>query len=220
MISFFNVQGTTADAVRAAIIPVDEAIRQSEVKWGVGRLERLVSPTTLESYHRGWTRWRAATESGDIAAVREVGPKMIAAISYMGREAEAAGASPLSVVTWEALMPDGRILIIVKTTAEASEVGRVAGLGRDADLPPDLARVVQLQQAGRELVIYSIGEIARVLQSLELVNCIKTTWPGAIVTRGAITGENDASDWATSDPIRQIIETPLENFAPKKRSVA
>lgn len=197
------------DALMAALVPVDEAFRRAEAKWGVGRLERLVSPATLQSYHRGWVQWRKAIESYDTPAVQSLGPKMIKALAFMDKEADAAGAARLSVETWEALLEGGRVLVIVKTMAAASQIGRAAGLGLDAELPPDLARVVQHQREGREIVVWTMGELARVLPRFDLVQTIKRTWPGATVTSGPVTGENDAHDWATSDPIRAIIEEPV-----------
>ena len=42
-----------ADRFRMALIPVDQAFFASETKWGVGRLERIVSLSTLQAYRRG-----------------------------------------------------------------------------------------------------------------------------------------------------------------------
>jgi hypothetical protein len=194
------------DAMMAAITPVDEAFRRIEMKYGVGRLERLVSSATLEAYRRGWLKWREAIEGHDTPAAQSLGPKMIAALRFMEKEADAAGAEPLSVETWEAVMADGRVLVVVKTTAEASEVGRAAKLGLDAELPPDLTRILEHQRAGREVVVWTMGELARVLPTFDMIGQIKRTWPGAVITSGPVTGENDASDWATGNPVRAIIE--------------
>ena len=43
------------DRFRRAMIPVDQAFWESEQRFGIGRLERLVSPATLAAYQRGWT---------------------------------------------------------------------------------------------------------------------------------------------------------------------
>jgi hypothetical protein len=194
------------DAIMAGLAPVDLAFRQMETKWGVGRLECLVSPPTLESYRRGWVQWRQAIIDQSVAAVQHVGPKMVAALKYMDAEATKAGHRPLAVETWEARMEDGRVLVVVKTMAEGSAIARAAGLGLDANLPPDLTRVVQHQHDGRELVVWSMAELARVLPSLELVDTIKRTWPGATVTRGPVTREGDHADWASGDEVRAAIE--------------
>ena len=89
------------DRFRRALIPVDEAFWASEQRFGVGRLERLISPATLAAYQRGWTLYRAALEDGDGAALESVGPKMIRALEVtLGAEAEAAGHKPLAPETW------------------------------------------------------------------------------------------------------------------------
>lgn len=190
------------DALMAAIAPVDEAFRQSELRWGVDRLPRMVCSATLESYRRGWVLWRKAIEHGDAAAAQQVGPKMIAALAFMDAEATAAGQTLLAVETWEARMEDGRVLVIVRTNAEASAIAQAANLGVDAILPPDLASAVRHQQEGRELLVYTLGELVRILPTFDLVNQIKRTWPGATVIGGPVTRENDTGDWVRQDPAR------------------
>jgi hypothetical protein len=204
----------SVDSFVAALVPTDEAVRNSEIKWGCGRLERLVSPALLEAYRRGWALWRAAVESGDLPGVQSVGPKMIEMLRRMDADATASGAQPLSVDTWEADFGDGRVLVLCRTTAEASEVartlGRAVGLGLDAALPCDLLRLVEAQRAGRQIVVWTMGELARVLPEISFLNEIKATWPGATITSGPATGENDAHDWATKDPIRAVVEGVAE----------
>ena len=85
-------------AMALALAPVDQAFAGSEAKWGVGRLERLVSHATLTAYRRGWDRYRAALEANDHEAIAgDVGPKMIAALAYMDAEATRAGVQPISI---------------------------------------------------------------------------------------------------------------------------
>jgi hypothetical protein len=211
------------DAIMAALTPVDQRFRDVELYWGVGRLERLVGAATLQSYKRGWEQWRAAIESGDTYAVQSLGPKMIHALDFMDREAKAAGHKPLCADTWETMLPDGRVLCIVRTNAEAHRLARADKLGEDGTLPPDIASAIHHQRQGRELVIWTIGELARVLPTLDVVNEIKRTWPGAVITSGPHTGESDANDWATGDPLRAALEInpdPPSTRQPKKEPAA
>ena len=160
-----------ADQFRMALIPIDQAFFASEQTWGVGRLERLVSPATLAAYQRGWTLYRAALEDGDGAALETVGPKMIRALEVMGAEAEAAGHKPLAPETWEASLPDGRVMVVVRSQAEASAVAwasRAAdGLSYETTLPPDLAVTVRSQHEGRALVVLTLAEVGRLLTMAE-----------------------------------------------------
>ena len=159
------------DRFRRALIPVDEAFWASEQTWGVGRLERLVSPPTLAAYQRGWTLYRAALEDGDGAALEVIGPKMIRALEVMGAEAEAAGYKPLAPETWEASLPDGRVMVVVRSQAQASAVVRASraadGLSYETTLPPDLAVTVRSQHEGRALVVLTLAEVGRLLTMAE-----------------------------------------------------
>ena len=190
----------SADRLTAAMAPIDAAMFASEQRWGVARLERLVGTATLESYRRGWTAYRAAIESNDADAVEAIAPKMIAALAYMAREAEAAGHAPLSVERWEAPLEgdaEGRVLVIVRTQAEAHAIARD-------------------KSDKREMVVYSLAEIARLVGRIEIINAIKLSFPGSevkgpVIVAGepAISGvqmaECEVSDWATNDPLAPIL---------------
>jgi len=82
------------DRFKLALTPVDQAMWASEQKWGVGRLERLISQPTLQAYKRGWDQYRTAIEDSDPDALAVIGPKMIAALTFMDHEATAAGHQP------------------------------------------------------------------------------------------------------------------------------
>lgn len=159
-----------SDRFRAALVPVDRAMWESEQRWGVGRLERLQSPVVLLAYKRGWDQYRVALDEGDASAIETIGPKMIAALAFMSSEAEAAGHKPIAPDTWEAPLCDGTVLVVVRTGAEASAVLRAAraadGASYETTLPPDLAVTVRNQHEGRALTIWSMAEIARLIEAV------------------------------------------------------
>lgn len=171
----------TADLLRAELPQVDQAIRASEARWGVGRLETLVSPATLMAWKRGFGQWSEAVWSGDLARVRDLGPKIMLALRVMGDEADARGHAPLAAETWEARCEDGRILVVTRTQAEAH------------------AAVVAQQAAGREAVVFAMDELARLLPKFETMNAVKLTFPGSRVTKLTMRDESFAHDLAT-DP--------------------
>ena len=176
-----------SDRFRAAMIAPDEAFFASEQKWGVGRLERIISPSTLAAYQRGWSAYRLALEEGDAAAVEAIGPKMIQALTVMNAEATAAGHKPLDVSTWETALPDGRVLVVVRTAAEAVAVSRaekavkaVSAAPRlgmtvvsdpvapeppstETTLPVDIVATIRHQHEGRALTVLTMAEVARLL---------------------------------------------------------
>jgi hypothetical protein len=185
---------TDHDRLIVALAPVDHAFFESEQRYGVGRLERLVSAATLASYHRGWIAYRAAIETGDASAVELIGPKMIAALKFMSAEAAAAGHKPLSVDAWEAPMEDGTVLVVVRTQAEAHTIVR-----DKSDM--------------RAKTVWTLAELARMLPRLEMTHAIKEAFPGAAVVRvgghpvasGVQMSEGEISDWAKADPLAPVL---------------
>ena len=166
---------------KLTLVQVDQAFWESEQKWGVGRLERLVGPATLAAWQRGWSVYREALEAGDPDALEAVGPKMVAALAYMDAEAVGAGHKPLDVSTWEAALPDGRVMVIVRSQAEASSLLRASraadGLSYETTLPPDLAVTVRSQHEGRALVVLTLAEVGRLLTMAE-GRAVGVEWEG------------------------------------------
>nr|WP_321986166.1 hypothetical protein [uncultured Lichenicoccus sp.] len=150
-----------ADLIQAEIIPVDEVMRASERKWGVGRLICLIEPAILARWKIGFDKWNAAIDSGDMQAVRELAPKIRQALAFMDKQATDAGHAPLVISSFETALEDGRVLCLVRTAAEASAA---------------------VQQAeGRHLVVWSMEELARVLPKLETLYVTKALFSGSRV---------------------------------------
>jgi hypothetical protein len=191
------------DRFRRALIPVDEAFWASEQKWGVGRLERIISPATLAAYQRGWSAYRQALEEGDAPAVEAIGPKMIQALAVMDAEATAAGHKPLAPDTWEAALPGGRVLVVVRTNAEASAVLRASrgpgeggdGASYETTIPPDLAVTVREQHEGRALTVVTMAEVVRLLLMAE-GKVTGVEWEGTPAHSGRQADEMAAYDLA------------------------
>jgi hypothetical protein len=188
------------DRFRMALVPVDQAFFASETKWGVGRLERIVSLSTLEAWRRGWELYRAALEDTDGEALATIGPKMVAALGVMDAEATAAGHAPLAPDTWEAAMGNGVTLVVCRTSAEASAVMRAASAAEkpgqrsfETTIPPDLAITVRDQHEGRALVVITLAEIVRLLQAQE-TDLWGTKWQGTPADGGRVMEEMAAHD--------------------------
>lgn len=185
------------DRFRLALVPIDEAFFASETRWGVGRLERLVSLDTLNAYRRGWDAYRVALEAADGEALETIGPKMIAALAFMDAEATAAGHAPLAPDTWEAPMGNGTTLVVVRTNAEASAVIRAAnasdGMANETTLPPDLGMTIRNQHEGRALVVVTMAEIVRMIQAQETA-LVGTKWTGNEAHSGRQMEEGAAAD--------------------------
>ncbi len=185
------------DRFKLTLATIDQAFWASEQRWGVGRLERLVSPGTLTAYKRGWDQYRVALEDSDPDALAVIGPKMIAALAFMDHEATQAGHQPLAPDTWETPMGDGTTLCVVRTNAEASAVIRATSVSSDlafeTTLPPDIAVTVRNQHEGRRLVVVSLAEVARLMQMAE-AKVLGTKWEGNDAPSGVQLPEGAAAD--------------------------
>lgn len=214
------------DRFRVALVQVDQAFWDSEQRWGVGRLERLVSPATLASYRRGWDAYRQALEAGDPDALESVGPKMVKALAVMGTEATAAGHKPLDVSTWETALGDGTVLVVCRSNAEAvatiraekasmfsagPEGGRTATTPADDKLPPDLAVAVRQQHEGRRLEVWTLAEIARLIEKHGSVAGDRSAraWEGSPAPSGRQQDEMAAHDHARQGyPLEAPLDAP------------
>jgi len=170
-------------AVTSAMIGFDEIARSTETKWGVGRLVSLVSDATRLSFHRGWEAWHAAQATREPAAMIAIIGKMIRLLGIMDAEAARLGHAPLDPTVWETRAPDGRVLAIVRTAAEASAVVR----------------------EGRAMTVYTLEEIARLLRKVEMIDAIKLEFPGARVSRVTQLDEGFADSWATAEPCHEAL---------------
>jgi hypothetical protein len=175
------------DPMTFAIAPIDQAFRASEAKWGVDRLPALVSSATLANYRKGWTAYRTAIDDNDHAAVTAIQPKMIHALAVMDREATANGHAPLAVDAWETPLADGHVLAIVRTNPEAHALATSA--------------------AGRAMTVYSLAEIARIIDHYHMATAIKREFTGATIRSPVLLAESQVNDAVTGEPIADLLHT-------------
>jgi hypothetical protein len=214
-----------SDRCMAAVRPVDEAFRTSEQKWGCGRLERLINPDTYAAYRRGWDQYRQALDEGDAEALEALAPRMCAALAFMDGEASAAGHQPLDCSVWETPLGDGTTLLVVRSQAEQSAVLRAIGgaargmsatsrpnggmfataaqpetppepdLVEETRLPPDLMIAVRALHEGRALEVWTIGELARLVEAHAAAPVrLARKWQGTPAWSGVQHDEGAAAD--------------------------
>lgn len=119
------------DAIQAVVDGVDEAARRGEDKWGVGRLELLVSDELREKFCRQQRRFNEAIQSQDVEQVRSAGGAMRRGWEALDQAATESGAQPLSPEVWEIAMTDGRVIAFCRNRADAYHAFRA---GRHADV--------------------------------------------------------------------------------------
>jgi hypothetical protein len=192
-----------AQAIQGYVQSVDLLTDTMERKWGVGRLRMLVPDALRERFDRQWRKWQDAYGAQDLEAVRIHTEAMRRAWAALDTAAEAAGHAPLSPEIWEARMPDGAALVVVRTLAEARAVG------------PDTA----------ERRVWTMDELARVLhawEGLRWVDATRAHFPGARVDALRLTPRNSEADAFADDPIPfgwdtcdTSARTPLKGVEPR-----
>jgi hypothetical protein len=148
--------------MQQSLVDYDEAVSKLELKWGVDRLPWLAGGELREKFEAQMDKLNKAIDSrSDIEHQVEVTKRGLVALE---KAAIANGADPLSGEYFEAAMPDGRVMAVVKTNYDVAKVKR----------------------ENRELVVYSVDELAMIVSKFEkdkapLVNDIKEMFPGAVV---------------------------------------
>lgn len=146
-------------AAQAHIDGADHAAVTMEQKWGAGRLRLLVSTELREKFDRQRYLFNQAIWHGDLEAVRRESSRMTAAWQALNRAAEAAEAASLDAVVWEVALQDGTVAAFVRSPEEAQAV----------------------MASGRQVVVYTLEELARILGNYREVTAVKISFPGAIV---------------------------------------
>lgn len=147
------------DAISSVVAGVDEAARLYETKWGVGRLELLVSDALREKFRKQLRRFNEAITASDVERVRQSGGAMRRAWEALDVAATQAGAAVCHPDVWEIGLSDGRVVALCRTRAEAFSVW----------------------YAGRYVDVWTGEEIARLIEKFPEIALAKSTFPGALV---------------------------------------
>lgn len=159
---------------------LEAVARQMERKWGKARLQALVPDELCQRFYRQLAKVRAAAaENDDQASIVET-RKMIGAWHYLDREAERLGAEPLHPMVWETALSDGTVIAIVH------------------DHDDEFAMLAD--QQGREMRVYTIGEIARLIEANPVELAIKEKFPGAKIVEPFLSSL-DPMFWERGDEI-------------------
>ncbi len=166
---------------RAYLDEADALAAALEAKWGVDRLRLLVSPDLREKFDRQRYLVNRATWHGDLEDVRREASRMANAWRTLDRFAEAAGAKPLAPEVWEVALEDGSVAAIVRSNADAHAV------------------IAQ----SRNVRVYTLEEIAKLIAAQPKIAAIKQVWPGATVTAIRQTPMDDPLDgiFDTAEPL-------------------
>jgi len=121
----------------------------------------LVPAELRERFDKQRFKFNAAIWHGDMEDVKREASRMITAWQVLARAAEAAGAPILSPEVWEVALADGSVVALVRSPEDAHAVV--------AD--------------GRRVMVYTLAELAIMLEQYQEVTKVKITFPGAEVVQ-------------------------------------
>lgn len=147
-------------AGRAYIDGADETAAEMEAKWGADRLRLLVDATLREKFDRQRYLFNQAIWHGELEQVRRESGRMVSAWMALDRAATAAGKLPLSPLVWEVPLENGSVAAIVPTGEHAKAVNA----------------------EGRQLSVFTLEEISRLLSGYPELAKAKLAFPGAEIT--------------------------------------
>lgn len=173
-----NTHGTYL-AGRAYIDEADHTAAQMETKWGADRLRLLVGPELRERFDRQRYLFNQALWHGDLEAVRRESMRMVKGWLALDKAAIAAGAARLHPQVMEVALAGGTVAAIV----------------------PDAEHAACVRAEGRDVRVYTLDEIARLLAALPSAAEAKLHWPGATVTevRRSVSDPLDSIDDTQAD---------------------
>jgi hypothetical protein len=169
-------------AGRAYLDGADETAAEMEAKWGCDRLRLLVGPELREKFDRQRYLLNQAIWHGELEAVRREAGRMVVAWQALDRVATEAGKGCLSPEVWEVALADGSVAAIV----------------------PDDAHAHAVIAEGRQVAVYTLEEIARLLSNYPIAK-VKMVSPGATVT---------AVRRSVEDPLKAIHDTRESIYGP------
>ena len=154
-----------AEAVSAALRPLDRVAVEMEAKWGVGRLPRLVAPELAARFGSAKDKLNEAIRANDGAEVAKRAAVLIRGWQALDQAATEAGAEALPLRTI-GVNHEGRSYVVAWDRGDVHKA---------AMLSPDPSRVV------------TVAELLVAYEALRnRIAGVKQAFPGAEVTRVSI----------------------------------
>lgn len=155
------------DQIDGALKPLDALASEMEARWGVGRLQELVSPATAAKFQSAKHKLDLAIADGGVGEVIKRAGVLMRGWQALEQEAIDAGNKPMPADVWIASVEaeNGKPAVqyaIAKNNSDAS-----------------------LAQSG--LVVYTLPEVARIIRAFNdgllcHANDVKAAFPKAVIT--------------------------------------
>ncbi len=159
-----------------AITSLDLVALDCERRYGCDRLRLLVDEDLRTRFDRQRQLTDDAITRGDLADVQRECKRMIAAWRTLDRIASENPANFLPASVWEVPLEDGTVAQIVREPEQAS------------------LQAAKEAAAGRQVAVYTLEEVGRLLSKFPSLYQTKMVFPGATVTK-----------------VRQSVTDPLTN---------
>lgn len=170
----FDLDAPHVQEIRRQMWRLDEVAVKMETKWGYDGLVPLVSAETARKWKAQKDKLDKAIRSENVADITALVDGTIRGYEKLEAEALAAGYTPHKPEVWDFTHPEsGRHYRICKTLLDAR----------------------RMAQEG--VVVYTLGEVARILEANQLVNVVKETLGGEVTK----IGPKDDFDWEQGDEI-------------------
>ena len=124
----FNGSDKQGDRIRAAIAEHDRVCAQFENQWGVGRLPEIAGPDLALKYLAQMDRLTTAMAERSVEKIEKACAGLCRAYPILAEAAIANGEQPINGDCFEAPMPDGSVIAICKTDAEAGAYAKKHGV--------------------------------------------------------------------------------------------
>ena len=161
-------------AIQKQIEMLDNVALDYEARWGVGTLPTLAAPDMQNKWQRQMEKLNDAIQSSNLSDVTALVQGTIRGYKALEDHVTALGHSPARPETWEVRHPEsGRVYRICKNNIDASRATE------------------------KGVVTYTLEEIARILESHQLVNVLKANMHDA----AKITNTKPAMDWQRGDEV-------------------
>jgi hypothetical protein len=153
-----------ADAIHHAILPLDRVATEMESYWGCDRLPSLVAPSTALRFGSAKAKLDAAITANDPGAVADRAVVLIKGWRVMDAEAKKAGHEALDPEVWTHTTGDGFRIAVARANADA-------------------VKAIRTDPKMEGIPVFSLDEVARIVESMETVTSAKKVWPEAVVRR-------------------------------------
>lgn len=161
-----------------------------ERKWGAGRLRLIVGADLRDKFDRQRYLFNQAIHYGELEDVRLQSQRMANAWKALDRKAEEQGRAPQDPDVWDMVSEEGNIYAFARTMDDAKAY----------------------QKDGREVRVFALDEVCRILDAQSLLGATKEAFPDATLVgwHKRAVGDVLGDIWDTSPRL----EDPLDDDIP------